>query len=174
MKPSFELDAHPRRPRPLLSEPPAGYFDQLPTQIMARLPQASAPGWRWLALLSPALRTSLASVAVLAGFAGAFYLSGSAPLVPGTVATASLDAVPHTELVGYLLTSGAQVENSDLAVLTAAHPAIAKSFLTVSAAELTDALDAQPSDEFTHKTCSRISAFEKARHAERSEASRVQ
>ncbi|MBO2012654.1 hypothetical protein [Hymenobacter negativus] len=153
MKTAFKLDAHPRRPRPLLSEPPAGYFDKLPTQIMARLPQAEtqqATGWNWLRFLSPALRTSLASVAVLGGFAASFYMSGSAPLVPATAPTAALDAVPRTELVGYLLTSGAQVESSDLAILTAGHPGIAKGFLQVSEDELNEALDAQPSDDATY------------------------
>ena len=154
MKPTFKLDAHPRRPRPLLSEPPAGYFDQLPMQIMARLPQAeareAAAGWRWLAFLSPALRTSLASVAVLGGFAASFFLSGTPPLVPATASTASLDAVPRTELVGYLLTSGARVENSDLALLTAANPGLANGFLHASEDELNDALDAQPSDDATY------------------------
>ncbi len=154
MKPSFKLDAHPRRPRPLLSEPPAGYFDQLPTRVMARLPQADAraraAGWGWLALLSPALRTGLASVAVLGGFVASFYLSATPQLVPAPAATASLDAVPRTELVGYLLSSGARVENSDLAVLTAANPGITKGFLHASDEELTDALDAQPSDDLTY------------------------
>lgn len=154
MKPSFKLDAHPRRPHPPLSGPPAGYFEQLPTQIMARLPQAAtrpAAGWRWLALLSPALRTGLASVTVLGGFAASFYLSGpaDAPAVAG-VATTALDAVPRAELVGYLLTSGAHVENSDLAVLTAGHPNLTKGFLHASADELTEALDAQPSDDSTY------------------------
>jgi hypothetical protein len=151
MKTSFKLDAHPRRPHPL-SEPPAGYFDKLPTQIMARLPhaeaRAAAPGW--LGWLTPALRTSLASVAVLTGFAASFYLSGTPQLVPATAAKASLDAVPRTELVGYLLTSGARVENSDLAVLTAAHPNITKGFLQASDEELRDALDAQPSEDLTY------------------------
>ncbi|WP_046243411.1 hypothetical protein [Hymenobacter terrenus] len=157
MKTSFKLDAHPRRPRPLLSEPPAGYFDQLPLRVMARLPQAEAreavPGWRWLALLSPALRTSLASVAVLGGFAASFYLSGSAGTLAVSVprmAAATLDAVPRTELVGYLLTSGARVENADLAVLTAARPGITKGFLCASADEVADALDAQPSEDLTY------------------------
>lgn len=154
MKPSFKLDAHPRRPRPLLSEPPAGYFDKLPTQIMARLPQAgtrsTATGWGWLGFLSPALRTGLASVAVLGGFAASFFLSGTPPLVPATASAAALDAVPRTELVGYLLTSGTRVENTDLAVLTAANPGIAKGFLHASEDELNDALDAQPSDDLTY------------------------
>ena len=154
MKSSFKLDAHPRRPRPLLSSPPAGYFDRLPTQVMARLPQADArqavTGWAWLRLLSPALRTGLASVAVLGGFAASFYLSGSPQQVSSSAATASLDAVPRTELVGYLLTSGARIENADLAVLTAANPGVANSFIHASADELTDALDAQPSDELTY------------------------
>ena len=150
MKPPFKLDAHPRRPRPLLSEPPAGYFDQLPTRLMARLPQAEArdAARGWLAWLSPALRTGLASVAVLGGFAASFYLSGPAaqPVATGVSATAALDAAPRTELVGYLLTSGAHVDNADLAVLTAAHPGLANSFLHLSEQELADALDAQPSD----------------------------
>jgi len=153
MKTAFKLDAHPRRPRPLLSEPPAGYFDKLPTKIMARLPQAEAPqatSRHWLSFLSPAVRTSLASVAVLGSFVASFYLSGSAPLVPATAPTAALDAVPRTELVGYLLTSGARVENSDLALLTANHPGIAKGFLQVSEDELNDALDAQPSEDATY------------------------
>ena len=136
MKPPFKLDAHPRRPHPLLSSPPAGYFDQLPLRVMARLAQVEASetvtGWGWLGFLSPALRTSLASVVVLGGFAASFYLSGAVPLVPATAAMASLDAVSRTELVGYLLTSGARVENSDLVVLTAAHPSIAKDFLHIS------------------------------------------
>lgn len=152
MKPTFKLDAHPRRPHPPLSGPPAGYFDKLPTQIMARLPQADArtasPGW--LAWLTPALRTGLASAAVLGGFAASFYLSGSPRLVPATAATAFLSAVPHTELVGYLLTSGAHVDNADLAVLAAAHPNITKGFLHASSEELTNALDGQPSDDLTY------------------------
>ena len=154
MKTAFKLDAHPRRPRPLLSEPPAGYFDKLPTHIMARLPQAdaraTAPGWSWLHAWPSALRTGLASVAVLGGFAASFYLSGSAPLVPATAATASLDAVPRTELVGYLLTSGARIESSDLSVLAAAHPGITKGFLHASEEELNDALDAQPTEDLTY------------------------
>ena len=154
MKPAFKLDAHPRRPRPLLSEPPADYFDKLPTRIMARLPQAderaTAAAWGWLSFLSPALRTGLASVAVLGGFAASFYMSGSPPLIPATSGTAALDAVPRTELANYLLTSGARVETSDLATLTAAHPNIAKGFLRVSDEELNDALDAQPTADSTY------------------------
>ena len=151
MKPSFKLDAHPRRPHPPLSGPPAGYFDQLPMRVMARLPRADAPatatGWRWLAGFTPALRTGLASAAVLGGFAASFYLSGPQPAGTSVAATAPLDAVPRTELVGYLLTSGAHVENADLAVLTAADPNLTKGFLHASADELTEALDAQPSDD---------------------------
>jgi len=154
MKPSFKLDAHPRRPHPPLSGPPAGYFDHLPMRVMARLPRAdareAASGWGWLAFLSPALRTGLASVAVLGGFAASFYLGGTPRLVPSAAGTASLDAVPRTELVGYLLTSGARVESADLAVLTAANPGVAKGFWHASEDELTDALDAQPSEDATY------------------------
>ncbi|HEX8504016.1 MAG TPA: hypothetical protein VF630_01510 [Hymenobacter sp.] len=151
MKPPFKLDAHPRRPRPLLSEPPADYFDKLPTQIMARLPRpearAASPGW--LAWLTPALRTGLASVAVLGGFAASFYLSGP-PAASPAAATASLDAVPRTELVGYLLTSGARVENADLDALAAANPGLTNGFMQATEAELTEALDAQPSEDISY------------------------
>ena len=154
MKPAFKLDAHPRRPRPLLSDPPADYFDKLPTRIMACLPQAdvrtASPAWAGLSFLSPALRTGLASVAVLGGFAASFYMSGSAPLVPATAGTAALDAVPRTELANYLLTSGTRVETTDLATLAAAHPNIANGFLRVSDEELNDALDAQPTDDASY------------------------
>ena len=68
----------------------------------------------------------------------------------GEAANTSLDAVPRTELVGYLLTSEARVETSDLAILTAADPSITKSFLHASDEELTDVLDAQPSDDLTY------------------------
>jgi hypothetical protein len=119
---------------------------------MAQLPQADAPeaatGWRWWALLPPALRTGVASVMVLGGFAASFLLSGPQSTAPALVASATaLDAVPQTELVGYLLTSGARVESADLAALADAHPSIAKGFLEATDAELTEALDAQPSDE---------------------------
>ncbi|SFQ51241.1 hypothetical protein [Hymenobacter arizonensis] len=154
MKTPFKLDAHPRRTHPPLSSPPAGYFDQLPAQVMARLPRADAPesaaGWRWLALLSPALRTGLASVAVLGGFAVSFFLSGPPAVSPAVASAASLDAVPHTELIAYLLTSGARVESSDLAALTDANPGIAKQFLAATDAELTEALDAQPSEDLLY------------------------
>jgi len=151
MKPPFKLDAHPRRPRPLLSEPPAGYFDQLPTQIMARLPRAEAhettAAGRWWALVAPAWRTGLASVVVLAGFAGSFWLSYP-PAGPAAGAPlAALDAVPPTELVGYLLSSEANVQAIDLAELLAAQPNLAEGSWRASDAEIQDALDAQPADD---------------------------
>ena len=120
---------------------------------MARLPQAAAPataaGAGWLAWLSPRLRTSLAAVVVLSGFAASFYLN--APGQAGRVgAPLSLDAVPRPELVGYLLTNEARVESADLSVLTAANPGLTRSFLQVSSAELTEALDALPSEEHSY------------------------
>ena len=148
----FKLDAHPRRPHPPLSSPPAGYFEALPMRVMARLPLAEAPatvapGWGWLARLAPGLRTGLASVVVLGGFAAAFVLSSPPPPGVASAPAATLDRVPRTELVGYLLTSGAHVEATDLALLTAADPALTNGFLRASDQELTDALDAQPADE---------------------------
>lgn len=146
MNKPFKLDKHPRRPRPLLSEPPPGYFDQLPTRVMARLPRAEEPapsGWSWLLQLPAGLRTGLATMVLLGGFAASFWLSG--PAQPAAIA--SLDAVPETQLVNYLLNSGTRVENSDLAELAAANPELPGTFLHASDEELTDALDAQPTDE---------------------------
>jgi hypothetical protein len=146
MNKPFKLDEHPRRPRPLLSEPPPGYFDQLPTRVMARLPHAEAPaatGWAWLLQLPASLRTGLVTMLVLGGFAASFWLS-SRPL---STPTASLDAVPETQLINYLLHSGARVESTDLAVLAEAAPELPGTFLHASDEELTDALDAQPADE---------------------------
>jgi hypothetical protein len=153
MNKPFKLDAHPRRPRPLLSEPPSGYFDQLPTRVMARLPRAGEPaalGWGWLAQLPAALRTSLAAMVLLGSFAASFWLSGPAQPVAVASANTSLDAVPQAQLVGYLLNSGARVENVDLAVLAAAQPDLPGTFMHASEAELADALDAQPADESTY------------------------
>ena len=65
-------------------------------------------------------------------------------------ATAPLDAVPRTELMGYLLTSGAHVENVDLTVFTAVDPNLIKGVLHASADELTEVLDARSSDDFIY------------------------
>ena len=146
MNKPFKLDEHPRRPRPLLSEPPAGYFDRLPTRVTARLPQADAPaaaGWAWLLQLPASLRTGLAAMLLLGSFAASFWLSSRSL----SASTASLDAVPETQLISYLLHSGTRVESTDLAVLAEAAPELSGSFLHASDEELTDALDAQPADE---------------------------
>ena len=144
MKRPFTLAEHPRRPQPL-SAPPAGYFDSLPTRVMNRRPAARESAWGWWAQLPTALRTSLASAAVLLGFATSFWLSG--PTTAPITGTASLDAVSRTELVGYLLTSGAPVENADLVALTVADPGLSNAFLHSSPAELDAMLDSQPTDE---------------------------
>ncbi len=147
MKPAFNLAEYRRRPQPL-REPPAGYFDQLPTRIMNRRPAPRTAGWAWWAQLPAAWRTSLASAAVLAGFAGAFGLSSIPTTSPApAVAAVALDAVPQAELTAYLLTSGVRVENSDLAVLTAANPNLPQTFLHTSTAEVNDLLEEQPADE---------------------------
>ena len=117
MKPVFRLDQHPRRAQPLLSEPPPGYFEQLPRRVMARLPQAgtnSAAGWGWLLALPLAWRTSLASSVMLVGFAASFWLTAPQKPVGAAGVTTSLDTVSRLELVEYLLSSEARVEQTDL------------------------------------------------------------
>jgi hypothetical protein len=80
MNTTFRLDEHPRRPQPL-SSPPAGYFEQLPTRVLARVaaPPRRPLAWRRRGLAS--VRTGLASALVLGTFAASLWL-GSQRLPP--------------------------------------------------------------------------------------------
>lgn len=149
MKPAFRLDQHPRRPQPLLTAPPAGYFEQLPRRVMARLPQPEEAGASgpWLLFLPPRWRTSLAGGALLAGFAASFWLAGLGGPAAPPAPLAALDQVPQTELVGYLLGGEAAVEPADLAALTGAQLNLTSGILRASEAEISAALDAQPADD---------------------------
>jgi len=146
MKPSFRLDQHPRRwPQPL-SSPPANYFEQLPTRVMA---QVAAPARRpllpaWLLQAPAYVRTGLASTVLLGTFAASLWL-GSGP-TSQPAAPASLANVPQEQLLDYL-TSDAHLTMLDLAELPAHHLATTQQYLHPSATELTEALDAQPTEE---------------------------
>ncbi|MCB2408754.1 hypothetical protein [Hymenobacter lucidus] len=150
MNTPFRLDEHKRRPQPL-APPPADYFERLPRQLMARVQPAagrSEAAFGWLAALSMPLRTALASVVVLGGFATSFLLSQSAVTSVTPAATvASLEAVPRTEMMQYLLASDSRVTLTDLAELSTADHSLTDSFLQASPDELQDALDAQPTDD---------------------------
>jgi hypothetical protein len=147
MKPSFRLDQHPRRwPQPL-SSPPANYFEQLPTRVMAQV--AAAPARRpllpaWLLQAPAYVRTSLASTVLLGTFAASLWLGGGPASQPA--ATATLANVPQEQLLDYL-TSDAHLTMLDLAELPAQHLATTQQYLHPSATELTEALDAQPIEE---------------------------
>lgn len=150
MKPSFRLDEHPRRwPQPL-SGPPAGYFEQLPTRVMA---QVAAPARRpllpaWLRQAPATVRTGLASTLLLGTFAASLWLGGAPLGRPTPAVAAGLDGVPPAQLVEYL-TSEARLDmtDTDLAELPAHHLGITKQYLRPSARELAEALDAQPTEE---------------------------
>jgi hypothetical protein len=146
MKPSFRLDQHPRRwPQPL-SAPPAGYFEQLPTRVMAQVatPVRQPLLATWLRQAPAYVRTGLASTLLLGTFAASLWL-GAGPAQPPQ-AVAGLAGVPQAELVDYL-TSEAHLDLTDLAELPASSLGITTHYLRPSAPELTDALDAQPADE---------------------------
>lgn len=149
MKPSFRLDQHPRRwPQPL-SGPPAGYFEQLPMRVMAQV--ATAPVRRsllptWLLQAPAYVRTGLASTVLLGTFAASLWM-GNGSLSQSAPAT-SLASVPQEQLLDYL-TSEAHVTMLDLADLPAQHLTITRHYLHPSATELTEALDAQPTEEAT-------------------------
>lgn len=152
MNTPFRLDDHPRRPQPPLAPPPDRYFEQLPRRVMARVQPVAdaAPAWDWFTALARPWRTALASVAVLGGFAASFLLSPVGPHVPaGTsaAAQATLARVPREQLVQYLLASEQRLSLNDLAELPAAS-ASADAYLQASPAELQDALDAQPTEDY--------------------------
>ncbi|UOR06394.1 hypothetical protein MUN82_04690 [Hymenobacter aerilatus] len=143
MNTPFRLDDHPRRPYPL-APPPASYFEQLPRRVMDRVQPTdpAAPALSWLGRLPLPLRTALASVLLLGGFAASLVLS-STP----TSASATLAAVPQEELVQYLLANDSRVTLADLADVSVTAPATAASYLHASPEELERALDAQPTDD---------------------------
>ncbi|AMR25655.1 hypothetical protein A0257_00170 [Hymenobacter psoromatis] len=128
-----------------LSSPPAGYFEQLPTRIMA---QVAVPARRpllmrlWQAPMY--VRTGLASTVLLGTFAASMWL-GSAPLSVATPSVA-LDAVPQQQLVDYLTSGETHLDMLDLAELPTRHLGITRQYLHSSPTELTEALDAQPTE----------------------------
>lgn len=144
MQTPFRLAEHPRRAPQPLSGPPAGYFEQLPTRLMAQVaapaPQPGLAGrWRVPAYL----RTGLASTLLLGTFAASLWLGGAQPAAPA----ASLNAVPQAQLVEYLTSGETPVDMQDLAELPTHRLGLTKYYLQPSAAELSAALDAQPADE---------------------------
>lgn len=148
MKPPFRLDQHPRRwPQPL-NEPPAGYFEQLPTRVMAQVAPPVRRSWLpvWLRHTPTYVRTGLASTLLLGTFAASLWL-GTSPL-SRPVAPATLDDVPREQLVDYLTSGETHVDMLDLSELPHPHHlGITKQYLQPSASELTEALDAQPAEE---------------------------
>ena len=146
MKAPFRLAGHPRRwPQPL-SSPPAGYFEQLPTRVMAQVAPARRPPLAWLLRAPAALRTGLASTLLLGTFAASLWLGGGPLGVPAATPT-GLEAVPRQQLLDYLANDETPVNMLDLAELPAPHPALTGQYLHPSPSELTEALDAQPADE---------------------------
>jgi len=144
----FRLDEHPRRRPQPLSGPPAGYFEQLPTRVMARV---AAPARRplplaWLRHAPAYVRTGLASTVLLGTFAASLWLGGTSRHQP-TRATTTLDAVPPQQLVDYLTSGETHVDMLDLAELPTRRLRLATQYLQPSPRELTEALDAQPAEE---------------------------
>ena len=149
MKTPFRLDDHPRRPQPPLASPPAGYFDKLPRQIMARVqPEAASESmtWGWLTNLSRPLRTALASAVVLGGFSTAFYLSQPTTQTPNLPPTTALATVPDAALIEYLAVNN-QLETEDLASLPLPDDNLMAYFLQASPQELEAALGPPTLDE---------------------------
>jgi hypothetical protein len=143
MNTPFRLDKHPRRPQPL-SSPPAGYFEQLPTRVLARVAAPPRRPLAWRRRGPASVRTGLASALVLGTFAASLWLG--APQGQPAAAT-GLDAVPTPQLVEYLTNGETHLDMQDLAELPTRHLGLTGHYLIPSASELTAALDAQPADE---------------------------
>jgi hypothetical protein len=147
MHTSFRLDEHPRRPQPPLSGPPAGYFERLPTRVMAQVAApARRPPLAWLRHAPAYVRTGLASSVLLGTFAASLWL-GSAPQHQPMQATASLDTVPPQQLLDYLTNGETHVDMLDLAELPTRRLGLTTHYLQPSPRELAEALDAQPAEE---------------------------
>jgi hypothetical protein len=148
MQTPFRLAEHPHRQRPPLSDPPAGYFEQLPTRAMA---QVAAPARRplplaWLRHAPAYVRTGLVSSVLLGTFAASLWLGGT-PRHQLARVPASLDAVPPQQLVDYLTNGETHVDMLDLAELPTRRLGLTTYYLQPSSRELTEALDAQPAEE---------------------------
>jgi hypothetical protein len=87
----------------------------------------------------------LASTLLLGTFAASFWLGTGSASRP-ELASPNLEQVPRTQLMDYLLTNEAHVDLSDMAELAPTPLGITKQYLRPSAQELTEALDAQPSE----------------------------
>lgn len=149
MKPPFRLEQHPRRWLQPQSGPPAGYFEQLPTRIMAQVvaPARQPAPLAWLLQVPRSLRTGLASTLLLGTFAASLWLGGGPAQPGGPTPLTHLDGVPQEQLVDYLLTSEAHVDMTDLAELPTQHLGITQQYLRPSTSELNAALDDQPTDD---------------------------
>ncbi|WP_045687276.1 hypothetical protein [Hymenobacter sp. AT01-02] len=143
MNTPFRLDNHPRRSQPPLASPPDRYFEQLPTRVMERVTSEVNSPVRWLGLLPAPLRTALASVVLLGGFATTYVLIQHPPTPPAD----SLASVPQQELVDYLLASDQRVTLTDLAELPATAQPLPETYLQASPSEVQDVLDAQPLED---------------------------
>ncbi|MGI4834550.1 MAG: hypothetical protein ACRYFK_13930 [Janthinobacterium lividum] len=142
MKTPFLLDQHPRRAGQPLSSPPPGYFDRLPTQVMARVAVPARPApLAWLLRAPAALRTGLASTLLLGTFAASLWLGGTQAGLP---AATGLDQVPPEQLMDYLTSGETHVDMLDLSELPARQLGPAPQYLRASAHELNEALDGQP------------------------------
>ena len=148
MKTPFTLDQHPRRGPQSLSGPPAGYFEQLPARIMARVaaPEARPLLPAWLRLAPAYVRTGLASTVLLGTLAASLWLGGG-PLRRPLAPAAHLDAVPAEQLVDYLTSGENSVDMLDLSELPTRRLDLTRHYLQPSASELTEVLDEQPDEE---------------------------
>lgn len=141
MKENFKLEDLPKR---TIYQVPDGYFDKLPTIVMARVASGNtATESKWITPLLYSYRAVFASLLLLIGFVGTFYLSQNQQQ-NSTVAI--LPAFSSNDIIEYV-SNRAEINSGDLAELTLTDTDISHEFYNVTTEEILQVVDDEQLEE---------------------------